>query len=160
MTPAGPPSVAARPAIRPAGPEDAAEVGRLLRMLGCVRWRSESEMDRRLGSFLRRASQTRILVAGPVGGTLGAAAVVHVMASPADDAAQLLLDDLVVDPASRGQGLGAAMLAAVLDLAQREGASRIHARLDPGSPAAGRLYEAHGIRPSSDVLYVWEAGDG
>ncbi|HET6399181.1 MAG TPA: GNAT family N-acetyltransferase [Candidatus Thermoplasmatota archaeon] len=149
-----------RPAIRPAGPEDAAEVGRLLRLLGCVRWTSEAEMDRRIGAFLRRASATRILVAGPVGGPLGAAAIVHVMAAPVEDASQLLLDDLVVDPACRGQGLGGALLAAVLELARREGAVRIHARVDAQEPAAARLYQQHGLRPSSDTVYLWEAADG
>ena len=50
-------------------------------------------------------------------------------------------------PAARGQGVGDAVLRALIDLAAAEGVPRLRLETGRGLDAACRLYERHGFRP-------------
>jgi ribosomal-protein-alanine N-acetyltransferase len=75
---------------------------------------------------------------------------------------------IAVLPARRGHGLGAWLLARLLDWARAEGMARVHLDVRAGNGPARRLYERAGFRevgrrrayyldPVEDaVLYAWE----
>ncbi len=164
--PAIPPSpwrsaaIAIQAPVRIATEMDASEVARLLRQLGCVRWNGdEADMTRSVAAFLARPGSTRVLVVGDAN-RLDAAAVVHAFPAPAQNGIQLFLDDLIVDDAARGRGLGKTMMAGVVAARDAMGAVLVYGRVDPGNAAADGLYRAHGLSPAADTLYQWDAPDG
>lgn len=57
----------------------------------------------------------------------------------ADD---LYLEDLFIDPAARGKGLGRAMIADLFDIAKARGFSRVWWMTEEGNAAARRLYDS------------------
>lgn len=56
-----------------------------------------------------------------------------------------LLEDMIINPASRGDGLGGRLLEAAIELAQREGCLRITLLTDRANYAAIRFYQKHGF---------------
>jgi len=56
-----------------------------------------------------------------------------------------LLEDMIVHPARRGDGLGGKLLNAVIELAQQEGCLRITLLTDRANDAAIRFYQRHGF---------------
>jgi len=62
--------------------------------------------------------------------------------------ADAFLDDLYLTPESRGQGLGAAVMAAVDAEARRLGARAVHLVVAPGNERAQRLYRRSGFEGS------------
>ncbi|MEO6300964.1 MAG: GNAT family N-acetyltransferase [Paracoccaceae bacterium] len=52
------------------------------------------------------------------------------------------LEDLFVDPAARGQGLGRAMIQDLIDLARVKGWHRIYWHTDEGNATARKLYDS------------------
>lgn len=63
-----------------------------------------------------------------------------------------ILDELSVDPARRGAGVGAALLAHVEHEARRSAARALVLELDEGNPAR-RLYERTGWAPARREVY-------
>ncbi|MBX3027945.1 GNAT family N-acetyltransferase [bacterium] len=59
------------------------------------------------------------------------------------------LDELYVLPARRGAGIGAALLAAALDLARAVGAHAVDLEIEAGHERVGSLYRRHGFAPLS-----------
>ena len=59
-----------------------------------------------------------------------------------------------VDPAARGHGVGAALVAAAIDLARAAGAATVALHTAPAMRDARRLYERHGFqrRPEHDFV--------
>ena len=71
-----------------------------------------------------------------------------------------LLDELYVAPEFRGQGIGSAMIAALLAKAREEGWELVDINVDECDEGARRFYERHGFtntEPGSDErgLYYW-----
>jgi GNAT superfamily N-acetyltransferase len=64
-----------------------------------------------------------------------------------------ILDDFVVLPERRGQGVGTALLQAARELAEAEGCSRITLQTDADNGAAMRLYRRHGYTQSTMVPF-------
>ena len=62
--------------------------------------------------------------------------------------ADAFLDDLYLTPECRGQGLGAAVMAAVDAEARRLGACAVHLVVAPGNERAQRLYRRSGFEGS------------
>lgn len=61
------------------------------------------------------------------------------------------LDDVVVDDAARGQGIGAALTLEAIRLARKQGAVNMYLTSAPHRQAAQRLYERLGFtRPNTD----------
>jgi ribosomal protein S18 acetylase RimI-like enzyme len=64
------------------------------------------------------------------------------------------LEDVVVDEAARGRGVGEALVSAGIDEARRLGAPEIELRTSPRREAANRLYPRLGFRPYDSNVYV------
>ena len=56
-----------------------------------------------------------------------------------------LLDELYVVPGRRNRGVGAGLIAAVVDLARRRGGGLVEVNVDEGDVDAQRFYERHGF---------------
>ena len=63
------------------------------------------------------------------------------------------IEDVVVDDAVRGQGVGAALNRAALDEARRRGAKNVSLTSRPSREAANRLYQRLGFEPYETNLY-------
>jgi ribosomal-protein-alanine N-acetyltransferase len=68
------------------------------------------------------------------------------------------LYSIAVDPAARGTGLGAALLAAAERAARRRGARRLRLEVRQDNPAAIRLYETRGYRRVGARAAYYEDG--
>jgi ribosomal protein S18 acetylase RimI-like enzyme len=66
------------------------------------------------------------------------------------------IEDVVVDEAARGQGIGEALNAAALDEARRRGAKDVSLTSRPAREAANRLYQRLGFRPYETNLYRFQ----
>ena len=64
-----------------------------------------------------------------------------------------LLEDMVVDPAWRGHGLGSLLLDQALDFARREGFGRITLLTDRDNETAQRLYTSKSFTRSEMVVF-------
>lgn len=62
------------------------------------------------------------------------------------------LEDLYVSPAARGQGLGRGLIDAVLEIAKKEGSSRIYWNTDTTNDTARKLYDTF-VEVSEKVQY-------
>ena len=73
----------------------------------------------------------------------------------------VLVDELYLEPAARGRGLGAALLAAACDWARGQGAEVARLEVNRHNPRAKALYLRHGFRDDDrDILSLAFAGDG
>jgi ribosomal protein S18 acetylase RimI-like enzyme len=63
------------------------------------------------------------------------------------------IEDVVVDQDSRGQGVGALLTRAALDLAVAHGARSVDLTSRPGREAANRLYARLGFEPRQTNVY-------
>jgi len=68
------------------------------------------------------------------------------------------LYSLATAPEARGQGVGAALLAAVADAAQRRGSRALKLEVRTDNAAAIRLYERHGFRRIGRYARYYEDG--
>lgn len=72
----------------------------------------------------------------------------------------MLVDELYLEPAARGRGLGAALLAAACDWARGQGAEVARLEVNRHNPRAKALYLRHGFRDDDrDILSLAFAGD-
>ena len=62
------------------------------------------------------------------------------------------VDDLYVQPAFRGAGLGTAALAAACEYCTSRGVRALHLEVERGNPAAQRLYEKAGFTANDRQL--------
>lgn len=63
------------------------------------------------------------------------------------------IEDVVVDQAARGQGVGAALVKAALERAAAEGARTIDPTSRPSRVAANRLYQRLGFQERDSLVY-------
>jgi len=63
------------------------------------------------------------------------------------------VEDVVVDQASRGEGLGRLLLTAAIERARERGATRIDLTSRPEREAANRLYQSMGFQQRTTNLY-------
>jgi ribosomal protein S18 acetylase RimI-like enzyme len=68
------------------------------------------------------------------------------------------IEDVIVDEAARGQGIGAALTKEALALAEAAGARTVDLTSRPSRAAAGRLYERLGFAPRSTRIYRYTFG--
>jgi ribosomal protein S18 acetylase RimI-like enzyme len=69
-----------------------------------------------------------------------------------------VVEDVVVDEAARGGGIGAALVEAAKEHALAAGAARISLTSRPAREAANRLYRRLGFEQKETNVYVWRAG--
>jgi len=70
------------------------------------------------------------------------------------------LEDVVVDAASRGQGIGEALTRAALRLAAEAGAGYVALTSNPRREAANRLYQRLGFKKWETNVYRWAVDHG
>lgn len=63
------------------------------------------------------------------------------------------IEDVVVDSAARGQGAGAALVAAAVDIAKKRGAKTVDLTSRPSREAANRLYQRAGFELRETNVY-------
>lgn len=68
----------------------------------------------------------------------------QMLASTAEGALSVLLEDLVTDPGHRGRGIGSHLLAAVEDWGREKGAARLQLLADKDNAPAREFYEKAG----------------
>jgi GNAT superfamily N-acetyltransferase len=104
-------------------------------------------------ALLRDGTRGRLLVATVGGRPVGVAALSFVW--PIEHGGRSAwLEELYVEPAHRGRGIGGALLRAALDAAAAAGAVAVDLEVDAGHARASRLYEAAGFRPLSRARWV------
>ncbi len=148
------------PAVRVAGPADAEAVGRLLHDFN-------SEYDEPTPGPERLAERIRLLLAGGdttvlLGGTgPEGVAVLRFRAAIWSDAPESYLAELYVVPASRGRGLGRALMETAIEVARSRGADHMDLGTSEGDVAARSLYESLGFinregGPDGPITYFYE----
>jgi ribosomal protein S18 acetylase RimI-like enzyme len=68
------------------------------------------------------------------------------------------IEDVVVDEAARGRGVGSALTLAALELAGRRGARSVDLTSRPARVAANRLYRRLGFEPRASTVYRYRPG--
>jgi ribosomal protein S18 acetylase RimI-like enzyme len=148
------------PRVRLADRDDAADIGRLL-------YDFNREFDEPTPAPAALAERLRQLIDG--GDTLvvlggdgpDGLAVLRLRAAIWSSGQECYLAELYVAPASRGQGLGRALMEAALSEARLRGADSMDIGVDEPDTAARRLYESLGFTNRVDgadgpVMYVYE----
>lgn len=97
--------------------------------------------------LLATPERARILVAEGNHQVVGMATL-QVLVSTALGGPVALLEDVVVQPAARGTGVGAALVQAAINEATNMGCRRITLITDADNDAAQRLYQRHGFTHS------------
>lgn len=136
--------------IRPAREADVEAMARLLGRLFAqeAEFKADAAAQRRgLRLILRHPSRGSLLVADAGGRVVGMVSLLASV-STALGAPVAWLEDLVVDPASRGRGLGRSLLGAALALARRRGWKRVSLLTDADNARAQALYRSHGFESS------------
>ena len=95
----------------------------------------------------------RLLVARDDGGAIVGMLALLVYRIPTGLMARI--DDVVVDEAARGRGVGAALTREALRIATEEGARHVTLTSRPERAAANRLYVRLGFERRETNVYVW-----
>jgi ribosomal protein S18 acetylase RimI-like enzyme len=123
--------------------------GRLLPQLS----RSAPPLDRGALAAVIGGPASTVLIsrsAGLINGTL------TLVMFPIPTGLRAWIEDVVVDDAARGQGVGVALTVAALRLAQEAGARTVDLTSRPSREAAGRLYERVGFQERGSRLYRFD----
>ena len=99
---------------------------------------------------------TTVFVARGDGGTIAGTLTLCTFRIPTG--VRAWIEDVVVDGAARGQGLGRALTQAAIDEAQRLGARTVDLTSRPSREAANRLYQSLGFQLRTTNVYRFEAG--
>ncbi|HEX7240580.1 MAG TPA: GNAT family N-acetyltransferase [Longimicrobiaceae bacterium] len=137
------------PLVRTARPEDAGPLARLLTELGypTTPEQAAARLDRLLPDPAHRA-----LLAEADGVVVGFAGVFSGYAYHADEPYARVLA-LVVDPAHRGGGVGAALMAEAEAWARERGAAAVHLTAATHREGAHRFYRRMGYRETGTRFY-------
>ncbi len=148
------------PTIRRADAADAEDIGRLLHDLN-------NEFDDPTPGADALAERVRqVLAGGETKILLGGAgpdgiAVLRFRPSIWTEALECYLAELYVIPATRGHGLGRALMNAAIELARDEGATHMDLGTSEDDVAARSLYESLGFsnregKPDGPIMYFYE----
>jgi ribosomal protein S18 acetylase RimI-like enzyme len=107
---------------------------------------SEQELDAIVSS-----PSTRLLVARDAGDAIVGTLTLALFRIPTGFRAWI--EDVVVDEAARGRGVGELLTRAALELAEDEGARSVDLTSRPSREAANRLYERLGFEPRETNVY-------
>lgn len=137
------------------------DLGALVRLLDALfsieaDFRPDAERQRRgLALMLERPEERCVLVAERAGAVVGMVTV-QLVVSTAEGGLSGLVEDMVVDAAERGRGLGRRLLEAAEAWAAAHGATRLQLLADRENAPALRFYEQMGWRPTQ--LVCWRRG--
>jgi ribosomal protein S18 acetylase RimI-like enzyme len=124
--------------------------GRLLPQLS----RSAPALDRTALRALVDRPGNRLLVARLDGAIVGTLTLVTF---PIPTGLRAWIEDVVVDEAARGHGVGAALTQAAVGFARADGARTVDLTSRPARAAANRLYERLGFRLRDSKVYRLES---
>jgi ribosomal protein S18 acetylase RimI-like enzyme len=159
----GPPAAAGRPGgnlpgvsvdvevVREANDEVTAAMRRLLPQLST----SAAEPDQAAVQRIVGSEATTLLAATLDGQIVGFLALAMF---PIPTGFRAWIEDVIVDEAARGRGIGEVLTRKALDLAERAGARTVDLTSRPSREAAGRLYERVGFAPRSTRIYRYTFG--
>jgi ribosomal protein S18 acetylase RimI-like enzyme len=117
---------------------------------------SSEPPDRAALDQMVRSPAITLLVArsgGRIEGTLSLAMF------PVPTGIRAWIEDVVVDEAARGKGLGEALTVEAVNLARKAGAKTVDLTSRPSREAAGRLYERVGFQPRGTRVYRYTMAD-
>jgi ribosomal protein S18 acetylase RimI-like enzyme len=112
--------------------------------------RGAPPLDRAVLQRLVSSDATTVLIAwadGQLAGTLS------LVMFPVPTGLRAWIEDVIVDQAARGQGIGEALTMAALRLAEEAGARTVDLTSRPSREAAGRLYERVGFQARETRAY-------
>lgn len=102
-----------------------------------------------------KSDASRLLVAREEDTILG---MLTIVIFPIPSGVRAWIEDVVVDEAGRGKGVGEALNQHALQLARAEGARTVDLTSRPGREAANRLYQRIGFVPRETNIYRFEVG--
>ncbi len=111
----------------------------------------DARTQRRGLSLMLRPSPDRTVLVAEAGGEAVGMATAQLVVSTAEGAPSALVEDVVVRPGHRGQGLGRALLAGLEAWAAMRGATRMQLLCDRGNAPALDFYAACGWSPTQLV---------
>ncbi len=112
--------------------------------------RSAPPLDRAALERLAGSEATTVLIAWADGQLVGTLSLVMF---PIPTGVRAWIEDVIVDQAARGQGIGEALTMAALRLAEQAGARTVDLTSRPSREAAGRLYERVGFQARETRAY-------
>jgi ribosomal protein S18 acetylase RimI-like enzyme len=133
------PKLPAYLSIRTAAPSDAARIVQLIRQMG-----ADSEITEDYVQYYLSGSERSVLLAcreGRVAGLLS----YSLRADLYHAGRSALIEELVVDEEHRGQGIGGALLEALLKRLEGTGCKELCLAVMPDNEAAVRFYKRHGL---------------
>jgi len=114
---------------------------------------TRAELEDLVSSQASRLLTARVGPGGPILGLL----TLVVFRTPTG--VHAWIEDVVVDEAARGQGIGAALTKTGLELAARQGAKAVNLTSRPAREAANRLYQRLGFVRRETNLYEYRFKD-
>lgn len=127
--------------------ETAAALARLLPQLS----RSAPPLDRAALHRILACDANTVLLARDAAGTV--VGMLTLVAFPIPSGLRARVEDVVVDEAARGQGVGALLTTEAVRLARRAGARTVDLTSRPSRDAANRLYQRLGFEQRDSVVY-------
>ena len=118
--------------------------------------RSAPPADRAVLERVAGSAATTLLIArsdGKIAGTLS------LVMFPIPTGVRAWIEDVIVDEAARGQGIGEVLTIEALRIAEEAGARTVDLTSRPAREAAGRLYERVGFQSRSTRLYRYTFAD-
>ena len=112
--------------------------------------------DRAVLERVAGSAATTLLIArsdGKIAGTLS------LVMFPIPTGVRAWIEDVIVDEAARGQGIGQVLTIEALRIAEEAGARTVDLTSRPAREAAGRLYERVGFQSRSTRLYRYTFAD-
>jgi ribosomal protein S18 acetylase RimI-like enzyme len=137
--------------VREASDETVAALARLLPQLSGT----AAPPDREALARILACDANTLLVARAEGAIVGTLTLVT---HPALTGLRARIEDVVVDAAARGRGVGAALTEEALRLAARAGAATVDLTSRPSRAAANRLYERLGFQVRDSRVFRYAVG--
>ena len=106
-----------------------------------------------LGAIVASPACTLLVARDPDGTIVGSLTLV---VFPIPTGSRAWIEDVVVDEAARGAGVGAALNQSALDHARALGAKTVDLTSRPSREAANRLYQRLGFEPRETNVYRYE----
>lgn len=135
--------------IRPARPGDVAEMTALLKMLFSIEADfliDHGRQERGLSLLLK--SPSSLVLAAEAGHRVVGMVTGQLVISTSEGAPSLWAEDLVVDPAWRGRGIGRRLMEAVASWAKERGTTRLQLLVDQGNQAGQAFHRRIGYQLS------------
>ena len=129
--------------IRSASPADAPAIVRLIQVMA-AEGDHESPLTEAFVPVYLASPVCHVLLAETSGQAVGLLSY-HIRPDLYHAAGSCYVEELVVDPSWRGQGIGGALLDEVLDRAAEAGCAEVSLSVMPDNAGAIRLYRQHGL---------------